>query len=127
MVYLGHVKGCGNEMPTTKKRLRNYLGAVSYYRKFIEGVAKYTARLTLATAKGAPGKVIWMDAPLPICVTVSLICVFSQYLLPQIHTLFIQMPHSFKGGDTSMFIAKMKSYLWDTMLGPRVQVFCHGN
>ena len=68
-LYLGHV--VGNDRlavpevraqamaryikPITKKGLRSFLGSVGYYRKFIPGIADYTAKLTPAISKMAPG------------------------------------------------------------------------
>ena len=45
--------------PTTKKGLRSFLGGTSFYRQLIPNIAKFTSRLTPATARGAPGQVEW--------------------------------------------------------------------
>ena len=47
--------------PTTKKGLRSFLGAVSFYRRYVELLAKDTAMLTPATSKLAPSKVNWTE------------------------------------------------------------------
>ena len=74
--FLGHIIGSGEMSipkariqslqsyvkPTTKRGLRSFLGAISFYRKFARDLAKYTARLTPATSKSAPPKVIWTDS-----------------------------------------------------------------
>ena len=74
--FLGHIIGSGEMSipkariqalqsyvkPTTKRGLRSFLGAISFYRKFAKDLAKYTARLTPATSKSAPPKVIWTDS-----------------------------------------------------------------
>ena len=59
--YLGHLIGNGElavpghratamtkfRQPRTKKQLRSFLGAASYYRRFIKDFAKYSSVLTL--------------------------------------------------------------------------------
>ena len=71
--YLGHVVGSGVlavpkhritalanfPMPQTKKGLRSFLGVISYYRKFVSGIANFTAPLTPSTNKAAPARVQW--------------------------------------------------------------------
>ena len=66
--YLGHVVGNGEvrpeetklqavsdfPTPTTKKRVRAFLGLTGYYRKFIPDYAKIAAPLTDLTKKNAP-------------------------------------------------------------------------
>ena len=71
--YLGHVIG-GGELavpghraaamanylqPRTKKELRSFLGAASYYRQFVQGYAKLSSELSPMTAKSAPSVVCW--------------------------------------------------------------------
>ena len=70
--YLGHLIGKGEMavpehrvtamaeflVPRTKKQLRSFLGAASYYRKFIKGFASYSS---LHTSKFAPGVVQWSE------------------------------------------------------------------
>ena len=71
--YLGHVIG-GGELavpahraaamadyvrPRTKKQLRSFLGAASYYRQFIRGFATMSAVLSPWTSKSAPSVVNW--------------------------------------------------------------------
>ena len=74
--FLGHIIGSGEMSipkariqslqsyvkPTTKRGLRSFLGAISFYRKFAKDLVKYTARLTPAMSKSAPPKVIWTDS-----------------------------------------------------------------
>ena len=76
--YLGHLIGGGQVavprhratamegfiQPKTKKQLRSFLGAMSYYRRFIQGFAKYSSLLSPDTAKSAPNVVIWGGAKL---------------------------------------------------------------
>ena len=63
--YLGHVVGGGQlavpehratamlqfQQPRTKKQLRSFLGAMSYYRRFIPSYANYSSHLSPATSK----------------------------------------------------------------------------
>ena len=43
----------------TRKDLREFLGSVGYYRRFIDGFAKLSSRLTPATSVRAPGRIQW--------------------------------------------------------------------
>ena len=71
--YLGHLIG-GGEMavpkhratamadfvqPITKKQLRAFLGAASYYRKFVCNFADYSGILSPSTSKFSPSVVAW--------------------------------------------------------------------
>ena len=71
--YLGHIIGDGKvavprqrvtaiqtyKRPRTKSDMRSFLGSIGYYRHFIPGFTQYSALLTLAVAKQAPGEVTW--------------------------------------------------------------------
>ena len=71
--YLGHVIGGGElavpahraaamadyKQPQTKRQLRSFLGAASYYRQFVEGYARLSSVLTPMTTKAAPSVVCW--------------------------------------------------------------------
>ena len=71
--YLGHVIGSGKvcpesakieavrnfEQPTTKTRVRSFLGLTGYYRKFIPDYATVAAPLTDLTRKTKPNQVEW--------------------------------------------------------------------
>ena len=71
--YLGHVIGSGKvcpesakieavrkfEQPTTKTRVRSFLGLTGYYRKFIPDYATLAAPLTDLTRKTKPNQVAW--------------------------------------------------------------------
>jgi len=46
-------------LPSTKKGLRSFLGAVSFYRRYIKMLASQTAILSPLTSKLAPAKVVW--------------------------------------------------------------------
>ena len=77
--YLGHVIGGGQlavpahraaamanfRQPRTKKQLRSFLGAASYYRQFIEGYAYMSSVLSPWTAKSAPSVVDWTEGLQP--------------------------------------------------------------
>ena len=78
VVYLGHVIGNGVLavprhratamadfiQPRTKKQLRAFLGAASYYRRFVKGFSNFSSVLTPATSKAAPSVVGWSEAML---------------------------------------------------------------
>ena len=71
--YLGHIIGGGVLavpahraaamadflLPKSKKQLRSFLGAASYYRKFVKGFASMSSVLSPATSKPAPSVVGW--------------------------------------------------------------------
>ena len=71
--YLGHIIGGGElavpahraaamadyKQPQTKKQLRSFLGAASYYRQFVQGYAKLSSVLSPMTTKSAPCVVCW--------------------------------------------------------------------
>ena len=48
-------------LPKTKKQLRSFLGAASYYRRFIKGFANYSSLSTPATSEFAPSVVGWSE------------------------------------------------------------------
>ena len=71
--YLGHLIGSGRLAvpqhriaaleayikPKMAKDMRSFLGTMSYYRKFINGYANYSALLSPSTSKKAPRDVQW--------------------------------------------------------------------
>ena len=73
MEFLGHMVGEGTmavpehrvkalakySKPVTKKGLRGFWGAVGFYRRYMELLARHTAILTPLTAKLAPSKIVW--------------------------------------------------------------------
>ena len=73
--YLGHVIGGGELavpahraaamaefiLPKTKKQLRSFLGAASYYRQFVQGYASMSSVLSPGTSKSAPSVVEWTE------------------------------------------------------------------
>ena len=95
MDFLGHRVGDGSmtipdkrvealrtyTRPTTKKGLRSFLGAVSFYRRYVQLLAKDTAVLSPATSKLAPAKVSWtgdMESAFHhICESVSNYCILT--------------------------------------------------
>ena len=48
-------------IPTTKRRVRAFLGLMGYYRKFIPGFADIASPLTDLTKKNAPNRVMWSE------------------------------------------------------------------
>ena len=75
MEFLGHLIGEGTmsvpqhrvealatySKPSTKNGLRAFLGAIVFYRRYIELLVKDTAVLTLLTSKLAPSKIVWTE------------------------------------------------------------------
>ena len=71
--YLGHLIGGGQvavpghratamlnfKQPVTRKHMRSFLGAMSYYRRFIKEFANYSALLSPSTSSSAPNMVDW--------------------------------------------------------------------
>ena len=71
--YLGHLIGNGKLAvprhratamadyirPKTKKQLRAFLGAASFYRRFVHHFASFSSKLSPDTSKFAPGVVVW--------------------------------------------------------------------
>ena len=66
---------------STKKGLRSFLGAIGFYRRYVEPLAKQTAILTPMTSKLAPSRVIWTEerelAFQTICMHISEACTLS--------------------------------------------------
>ena len=76
--YLGHLIGNGElavpshratamaefRQPRTKRQLRSFLRAASYYRRFIKDFANYSSLLSPGTSKFAPGVVEWNEEKL---------------------------------------------------------------
>jgi len=64
--------------PCTKKGLRSFLGAISFYRRYVRQLASQTALLTPLTAKQAPPRIVWTQegerAFNVICATISDSC-----------------------------------------------------
>ena len=105
--YLGHLIGKGELavpshratamkeylQPKTKRQLRAFLGAVSYYRKFVKDLAKLACRLTPDTSKFAPSVVSWDEGKLEAfhqlkvsLVNVCVLTVPSQEVCFSLHT-----------------------------------------
>ncbi len=73
--YLGHVIGSGSVSvpehrmsdmkefvrPVTRKQLRSFLGAISYYCRFIEGFHRWSSILSPHTSSSAPRLVRWTE------------------------------------------------------------------
>ena len=64
--------------PSIKKGLRAFLGAIGFYRRYIELLSKQTAVLTPLTSKLAPSKIVWTEehelAFSSICAYISECC-----------------------------------------------------
>ena len=105
--YLGHLIGEGQVavprhratameqfiQPRTKKQLRSFLGAMSYYRRFILNYANYSAILSPSTSTSAPSVVDWSSQMLEtfthlkgVLVSVSVLTIPSQEDCFCIHT-----------------------------------------
>jgi len=97
VVFLGHQVGGGKmalpahraeafrsyTRPTTKKGLRSFLGAVSFYRRYIHQLAIYTAFLTPLTSKQSPSKIVWEQwGELAFKVICDLICNACDLCIP---------------------------------------------
>ena len=67
-----------NNLPTTKKGLRAFLGSIGFYCRYVEQLASQTAILTPLTTKQAPHRVEWTEegkcAFKTICTTISNAC-----------------------------------------------------
>ena len=67
--------------PTTKKGLRSFLGAISFYRRYVEKLASQTTVLSPSTSKLAPSKVLWtteMESAFHnICECISNTCILT--------------------------------------------------
>ena len=75
MEFLGHLVGEGTmsipqhrvkalvdyAKPVTKKGLRSFLGAIGFYRRYVELLAAQTAILSPLTSKLAPSRVVWTE------------------------------------------------------------------
>ena len=73
--YLGHQIGNGTlavprhratamnefKLPRTKRQLRSFLGAASYYRRFVKHFSNHSGLLSPATSKLAPSVVKWSE------------------------------------------------------------------
>ena len=75
MDFLGHLVGegtmavpqhrvealAGYTRSTTKKGLRAFLGAIGFYRRYVQLLAEHTAVLSPLTAKLAPSRIVWTE------------------------------------------------------------------
>ena len=101
--YLGHLIGQGQMavpshraaamkdyiLPKTRTQLRNFLGSMSYYRRFISNYASYSAILSPATSKAAPSVVVWDSARLEAFNTLKgLLCTVCALTIPSSEDCF---------------------------------------
>ena len=121
--YLGHLIGGGVMavpahratamaeylLPKTKRQLRSFLGAASYYRKFVDGFARYTSALSPATSLSAPATVDWTRGRLEAFedIKVSLVdcCVLT---IPTIQDTFTLTAHRCFGEGNWSYIERDK-------------------
>ena len=102
--YLGHLIGGGQLavpshratameaflLPKTRTQLRSFLGSMSYYRRFIQNYASYSALLSPATSKSAPSVVIWDSARLEAFNTLKgLLCTVCALTIPSSEDMFV--------------------------------------
>ena len=67
-------------LPKSKKQLRSFLGAASYYRKFVKGFASMSSVLSPATSKPAPSVVGWTKERLEAFNSIK-VCLVNVYVL----------------------------------------------
>ena len=110
--YLGHLIG-GGEMavpehratamaefvqPRTKRQLRAFLGAASYYRRFVHNFASYSSKLSPDTSKFSPSVVVWsgekLEAFQKLRVSLVGLCVLT---VPCVEDFFVL--HTDASGD----------------------------
>ena len=105
--YLGHLIGGGQvavprhratamkdfRQPRTRKDMRSFLGAMSYYRRFIKDFANYSGILSPSTSKSAPNVVDWSSEMLDafnklkgVLVSVCVLTIPSQEDVFTLHT-----------------------------------------
>ena len=102
--FLGHMVGEGLvspseckilalkefQQPSTKKGIRQFLGLAGYYRKFIRDYAAHSCKLTDATRKSAPERVVWNDVMYDeFCYLKNVLCDVPSLTLPTIQDEFI--------------------------------------
>ena len=143
--YLGHVIGGGELavpahraaamaefiLPWTKKQLRSFLGAASYYRQFVQGYASMSSVLSPGTSKSAPSVVAWTEEGLEAFnrIKVSLVNICS-HSLPggHVHPTYRCLwgrnrghPKRHQRGEGAPC-----SILFKTAAGCTAQLQCHG-
>jgi len=102
--YLGHVVGCGRlaipedrvevfrnmSRTSTKKGLKSFLGAIGFYRKFIDHFADYSVDLSPATARDVLTKVKWTERMSMSFVSLSdLLCSAACLFVPREGDVFV--------------------------------------
>ena len=137
--YLGHIIGGGelaapehraaamaeHRLPRTKKQLRSFLGAASYYRKFGQGFARMSSVLSPWTAKLAPSVVEWTEEGLlafrDIKVSLVHLCILT---IPSEEDVFLLHYDASGAGRTFTVITDHKalvSFLKSKVLNRRLQ------
>ena len=51
----------GYTRPTTQKGLRAFLGAIGFYRRYVQLLAEHTAVVSPVTTKLAPSRIVWTE------------------------------------------------------------------
>ena len=102
--FLGHLVGDGHvspseckilalknyPQPVTKKGVRQFLGLVGYYRKYIPKFSDFSISLTEATRKAAPDRVCWTKCMYDeFCHLRTVLCDETRLTLPTIQDSFI--------------------------------------
>ena len=103
MEFLGHLVGEGRmsvpkhrvetltnfTKPTTKKGLRSFLGAIGFYRRYIDLLAAQTAVLTPLTTSQAPSRIVWAkESELAFHTILSCISCNTELCIPLPEDLF---------------------------------------
>ena len=88
--------------PSTKKGLRAFLGAIGFYCRYIELLAKHTTILIPVTSKLAPSKIVWTEerelAFSSICTYISDCCSLCIPLLEDVFSVVTDASRLGTGG-----------------------------
>ena len=101
---LGHVVGCGvqtvpeycskalqdYQKPQTRKQLRSFISAMSYFRKFIPGFTHFSSVLTPATSRTADRVVRWTEEmDWPFVTLKSKLCNVTDLCIPTCSNVYV--------------------------------------
>ena len=76
--------------PLTKRQVRQSLGLMGYYRKFVKNYAEFSFNLTEATKKAAPERVVWSSALQKVFVYLKdILCSLPCLTLPVVGGMFL--------------------------------------
>ena len=95
-------------LPKTKKQLRSFLGAASYYRQFVRGFANMTSLLSPATSLSSPSVVDWTEERLEAfnSIKVSLVDVCTLTIPSQEDTFSLHMDASGLGIGATLNVCR---------------------